>query len=124
MSATAGLKEALYGLAVHYSTTEPDPGVLALISDGSNIAGATLGAWLAVAVGAGTIVAMKAPRAPRWYAGLSAIVAGHAGGLRTGLHTRTTGTVADLYMAAANKAMGLNLTKFPSGSRELPEIYG
>jgi hypothetical protein len=56
--------------------------------------------------------------------GLSAIVAGHAGGLRTGLHTRTTGTVADLYIAAANKAMGLNLSKFPSGSRELPEIYG
>ena len=56
--------------------------------------------------------------------GLSAIVAGHAGGLRTGLHTRSTGTVADLYMAAANKAMGVGLSKFPSGSREIPEIFG
>ena len=27
-------------------------------------------------------------------------------------------------MAAANKAMGVGLTKFPSGSREIPEIFG
>ena len=98
MSATAGLKEALYGLAVHYSTTEPDPGVLALISDGSNIAGATLGAWLAVAVGAVTIVAMKAPRAPRWYAGLSAIVAGLA--VISVIDTVTTATGGALASAA------------------------
>src|SRR5580704_12650499 len=48
--------------------------------------------------------------------GMSLIVAGHAGGLKTGLHTRTTGTVADLYMAVANRAMGAGLASFPSAS--------
>lgn len=56
--------------------------------------------------------------------GLSVIVAGHAGKLRTGEHTRTTGTVADLFLATANQAFGLNLKKFPSGNRELPGIFG
>lgn len=75
MSATAGLKEALYALAVRYAATDPDPGVLALVSDGSSIAGATLGAWVAGAVGAVGIAALRTPNAPRWYAGLSGIVA-------------------------------------------------
>jgi hypothetical protein len=35
--------------------------------------------------------------------GLSMIVAGHAGGLQTGMHTRSTGTVGDLYLAVAIK---------------------
>jgi hypothetical protein len=52
MSATAGLKEALYAVAVRYAATDPDLGVLAVLSDSSAIAGATLGAWLAVTVGA------------------------------------------------------------------------
>src|SRR5437764_1452745 len=30
--------------------------------------------------------------------GLSVVIAGHAGGLKTGLHTRTTGTFGDLYL--------------------------
>jgi hypothetical protein len=55
--------------------------------------------------------------------GMSLIVAGHAGGLNSGLHTRTTGTVADLYLAVANKAMGAKLDSFPSASRELPEVF-
>jgi len=54
---------------------------------------------------------------------MSLIVAGHAGGLRTGLHTRTTGTVAELYLAVANRAMGAGLTAFPSASKELPGIF-
>ena len=56
--------------------------------------------------------------------GLSIIVAGHAGGLKTGLHTRSTGTVGDLYLAAANKTMGLGLKSFPSAGREISGIFG
>jgi len=55
--------------------------------------------------------------------GLSVIVAGHAGKLQTGLHTRTTGTIGDLYLAVANKAMGTGLKNFPSGSREISGIF-
>lgn len=73
MSATAGLREALYALGVRYAEADPDPGVLALLSDGANIAGATLGVWLAVTVGAVLVGAVRA-QAPRWYAGLCAIV--------------------------------------------------
>ena len=55
--------------------------------------------------------------------GHGVIVAGHASKLRTGMHTRTTGTIADLYTAVANKAVGAGLKTFPSGSRELTEIF-
>ena len=78
MSATAGLKEALYAAAVRYAATDPDLGVLALVSDASSIAGATLGAWLAVTVGAVGIAARRDRTAPRWYAGLCCLVAGLA----------------------------------------------
>lgn len=78
MSATAGLKEALFAVAVRYAATDPDLGVLALVSDASSIAGATLGAWLAVTVGAVGIAAWSDRTAPRWYAGLCWLVAGLA----------------------------------------------
>jgi hypothetical protein len=78
MSATAGLKEALYAAAVRYAATDPDLGVLALVSDASSIAGATLGAWLAVTVGAVGIAARRDRTAPRWYAALCLLVAGLA----------------------------------------------
>jgi 4-hydroxy-3-methylbut-2-enyl diphosphate reductase IspH len=55
--------------------------------------------------------------------GLSVIVAGHASKIRTGAHTRTTGTIADLYTAVANKTVGAGIRTFPSGSRELTEIF-
>jgi len=55
--------------------------------------------------------------------GLSVIVAGHAGGLKTGRHTRTTGTIGDLYLAVADKAMGAQLGTFPTASREIREIF-
>jgi len=51
------------------------------------------------------------------------MVAGHAGGLKTGLHTRTTGTVAELYLAVANKAMSAGLTSFPSAGKELSGVF-
>jgi hypothetical protein len=55
--------------------------------------------------------------------GLSLIVAGHAGGLKTGTHTRATGTVGDLYLAVANKALGAGLPSFPTASKELPDLF-
>lgn len=55
--------------------------------------------------------------------GMSLIVAGHAGGLKTGTHTRTTGTVADLYLAIANKAMCTDLKSFPSARKELSGVF-
>ena len=55
--------------------------------------------------------------------GYSLIVAGHAGGLRTNMHTRATGTVSDLYLAVANKAMGAGLEKFPSATKEIQGIF-
>ena len=55
--------------------------------------------------------------------GLSLIVAGHAGGLKTGMHTRSTGTVGDLYLAVANKALGAGLSEFPTAKREIPGLF-
>lgn len=55
--------------------------------------------------------------------GMSLLVAGHAGGLKTGMHTRTTGTVAELYLAVANQAMGLGLPNFPSAEAPLRGIF-
>jgi len=55
--------------------------------------------------------------------GLSVILAGHAGKLVTGYHTRTTGTISDLYLAVANKAMGAGLPSFPTAGKELNGIF-
>jgi hypothetical protein len=55
--------------------------------------------------------------------GYSVIVAGHAGNLRTNMHTRSTGTVSDLYLAVANQAMGAGLKSFPSATREIQGIF-
>jgi hypothetical protein len=54
--------------------------------------------------------------------GLSVIVAGHAGRLRTGEHTRATGTIGDLYLTVADDIMGAGLGKFPSAERKLTDI--
>jgi len=55
--------------------------------------------------------------------GLSVVIAGHAGGLKTGLHTRTTGTFGDLYLTLANDVMGAGLESFPTAERRLPELF-
>ncbi len=74
MSATVGLKEALYAIAVHYADSQPDPAVLRLLSDGSQIVGATLGAWMALAVGSVAVVALRGATT-RWYSWLTGVVA-------------------------------------------------
>ena len=53
---------------------------------------------------------------------LAAIVAGHAGKLKTGLHTRTTGTLGDLYLTVAEEALGARIGAFPTAERKLTEI--
>jgi hypothetical protein len=55
--------------------------------------------------------------------GLSVILAGRPGGLAGGTHTRATGTIGDLYLTVANRAMAAGLESFPTASRELTEVY-
>jgi len=55
--------------------------------------------------------------------GLSVILAGPPGGLAGGAHTRTTGTIGDLYLTVANRAMKAGLETFPTASRELTDLY-
>jgi hypothetical protein len=55
-------------------------------------------------------------------AGLAMIAAGHAGNLKTGLHTRLTGTVGDLYLTLAEEVVGAPIGSFPSGDKKLSDI--
>jgi len=55
--------------------------------------------------------------------GLSVVIAGHAGGLKTGVHTRTVGTFGDLYLTLANDVMGARLESFPTAERKLTELF-
>ena len=56
--------------------------------------------------------------------GLAAIVAGHAGNLSTGRHSKMTGTMSDLYLTLADDVMGAKLDRFPTASRKLGGITG
>ena len=96
MSATAGLKEALYAIAVRYADSQPDPAVLRLLSDGSQIASATLGAWTALAMGSVAVVALRGAAA-RWYSGLTGVVAIAAvASVVETVNTSTAGALASL----------------------------
>ena len=74
-SATAGLREVLYAAAVHYGSAGLEPATLQVLSDGSHIAGATLGVWLAVTIGSVAIVSFLSKNPVRWYGWLCVIVA-------------------------------------------------
>ena len=54
--------------------------------------------------------------------GLAMILSGHAGRLKMGAHTETTGTVGDLYLTLADEVMGAGLGAFPTFNRKLTEI--
>jgi hypothetical protein len=54
--------------------------------------------------------------------GLAVIVAGHAGGLVTGTHSKVTGTVGDLYSTLADRAMGADASNFPTAQKHLTEV--
>jgi pheromone shutdown protein TraB len=53
---------------------------------------------------------------------LAVIVAGHAHGIKTGLHTRTTGTLGDLYLTLSEEVLGARIEKFPTASKKLSEV--
>jgi len=59
---------------------------------------------------------------PHKGSGLAMIVAGHAGRLQTGAHTRVMGTVGDLYLTLADEIMEANLGRFPTAPRKITEI--
>src|SRR5688572_44778 len=59
---------------------------------------------------------------PHKNSGMALLIAGHAGKLATGMHTRTTGTIGDLYLTVADDIMGAKLGKFPTSSRRMPEL--
>jgi hypothetical protein len=54
--------------------------------------------------------------------GLSMIIAGHVGSLQTGVHTRTTGTVGDLYLTLADDVLGAGIGKFPTATKKISEL--
>lgn len=53
---------------------------------------------------------------------LAVIVAGHAASLKTGLHTRTTGTLGDLYVTLADEVVKADIKKFPTFEQKLSEV--
>jgi Protein of unknown function (DUF1552) len=54
--------------------------------------------------------------------GMIAILAGHAGGVKTGTHSMMTGTVGDLYLTLAEEVMGARIESFPSASKKLSDV--
>jgi hypothetical protein len=54
--------------------------------------------------------------------GMVAILAGHAGNIKTGMHSMMTGTVGDLYLTLAEEVMGAQIAKFPSATKKLSDV--
>ena len=54
--------------------------------------------------------------------GLAVIAAGHAGGLKTGMHTKMTGTVGDLYLTVADELLNAQLASFPTADKKLSDV--
>jgi hypothetical protein len=54
--------------------------------------------------------------------GHGVLVAGHTGKLVTGRHTKSQGTIGDLYLAVADGALNAGVGSFPSASKRLPGI--
>jgi hypothetical protein len=54
--------------------------------------------------------------------GMVAILAGHAGAIKTGTHSMMTGTVGDLYLTLAEEVMRAPIGDFPSASKKLTDI--
>ena len=53
---------------------------------------------------------------------LALILAGHAGNMKTGLHSRVTGTLGDLYVTVADEVMKSNLGNYPTYSTKLASV--
>ncbi len=50
------------------------------------------------------------------------IVAGHAKGMKSGMHSRVTGTLGDLYTTLAEEVVGARIGSFPTTQRKLHEV--
>ena len=59
---------------------------------------------------------------PHKCSGLAMIVAGHAGRLKAGVHTRAMGTIGDLYLTVADDIMQAGLGKFPTASKKMTQV--
>ncbi len=59
---------------------------------------------------------------PHKNAGLAMIAAGHAGGMKTGRHSRLTGTVGDLYLTLAEEVVGAQIERFPTAGKKLTDV--
>ena len=53
---------------------------------------------------------------------LAVLLAGHAGKMKTGVHTRTTGTLGDLYLTVAEELVGAPIGSFPTANLKMTEI--
>lgn len=51
--------------------------------------------------------------------GMAMILAGHAGRLATGMHSKVMGTAGDLYLTVADDVMGAGLGKFPTATKKI-----
>jgi hypothetical protein len=56
--------------------------------------------------------------------GHAVVVAGHAGRLVTGQHSKVTGTFGDLYMTVADGVLKAGLGRFPTATKPLPGLLG
>ena len=54
--------------------------------------------------------------------GMAAILAGHTGRLKTGMHSMMAGTVGDLYLTLAEEVMQAPIGKFPSAQKKLSDV--
>lgn len=50
---------------------------------------------------------------------LAVILAGHAAGMKTGMHSQHTGTIGDLYVTMADEILGTRIGKFPTADKKL-----
>ncbi|PYR63418.1 MAG: hypothetical protein DMF91_03550 [Acidobacteria bacterium] len=57
------------------------------------------------------------------YNGLALILAGHAGGMKTGMHSKMRNTIGDLYLTVAEEVFKLPLEKgFPTAEKKISGI--
>jgi hypothetical protein len=75
MSATAGLGEGLFAVAALRQGVGLSPEMLRMLNDGSQIANATVGVWMAVATGSVAVATFQHRIRPIWYGWLCALAA-------------------------------------------------
>jgi hypothetical protein len=54
--------------------------------------------------------------------GMSAILAGRVGAMKTGMHSVVAGTMSDLYLTLSDEVLDAGINKFPSASKKLADV--